>query len=84
MNEHYAKNTKLREENAELANKLKSLIEQYELREQVSFCSTTFVYACLSHMHHIMNVYLSGYLCLSDRKTSTGTISSKWVRRCLI
>ena len=36
MNEHYAKNTKLREENAELANKLKSLIEQYELREKVS------------------------------------------------
>ena len=35
MNEHYQKNTKLREENIELANKLKSLIEQYELREQV-------------------------------------------------
>ena len=36
MNDHYQKNTKLREENVELANKLKSLIEQYELREQVS------------------------------------------------
>ena len=35
MNDHYTKNTKLREENTELANKLKSLIEQYELREQV-------------------------------------------------
>ena len=35
MNDHYAKNQKLREENVELANKLKSLIEQYELREKV-------------------------------------------------
>ena len=34
MNDHYTKNTKLREENVELANKLKNLIEQYELREQ--------------------------------------------------
>lgn len=34
MNDHYEKNTKLREENLELANKLKNLIEQYELREQ--------------------------------------------------
>lgn len=34
MNDHYTKNTKLREENLELANKLKNLIEQYELREQ--------------------------------------------------
>ena len=39
MNEHYQKNTKLREENVELANKLKSLIEQYELREQVGDAS---------------------------------------------
>jgi hypothetical protein len=37
MNEHYQKNTKLREENIELANKLKNLIEQYELREEVGF-----------------------------------------------
>ena len=35
MNDHYAKNSKLREENMELASKLKNLIEQYELREQV-------------------------------------------------
>ena len=41
MNDHYAKNNKLREENVELANKLKSLIEQYELREQVSTLFTT-------------------------------------------
>jgi myosin heavy subunit len=34
MNEHYQKNTALREENLELANKLKGLIEQYELREE--------------------------------------------------
>jgi len=34
MNDHYQKNTSLREENLELANKLKGLIEQYELREQ--------------------------------------------------
>jgi len=35
MNEHYQKNTTLREENVELTTKLKGLIEQYELREQV-------------------------------------------------
>lgn len=35
MNDHYQKNTSLREENLELANKLKGLIEQYELREEV-------------------------------------------------
>jgi myosin heavy subunit len=34
MNDHYQKNTALREENLELANKLKGLIEQYELREE--------------------------------------------------
>lgn len=34
MNDHYTKNTKLREENLDLANKLKGLIEQYEQREQ--------------------------------------------------
>lgn len=34
MNEHYQKNTTLREENMELTTKLKGLIEQYELREQ--------------------------------------------------
>jgi len=39
MNEHYQKNTTLREENVELTNKLKGLIEQYELREQVGNCS---------------------------------------------
>lgn len=37
MNEHYQKNTTLREENMELTTKLKGLIEQYELREQVSW-----------------------------------------------
>lgn len=36
MTEHYTKNSLLREENNELGNKLKNLIEQYELREQVS------------------------------------------------
>jgi uncharacterized coiled-coil DUF342 family protein len=34
MNEHYQRNSTLREENLELTNKLKGLIEQYELREQ--------------------------------------------------
>ena len=38
MNENYEKNNKLRIENMELANKLKNLIEQYELREQVCLC----------------------------------------------
>ena len=36
MNDHYSKNAKLREENVELASKLKNLIEQYDLREQVT------------------------------------------------
>lgn len=34
MTEHYTKNSLLREENNDLGNKLKNLIEQYELREQ--------------------------------------------------
>ena len=43
MNDHYAKNQKLREENVELANKLKSLIEQYELREKVMTSANAFL-----------------------------------------
>ena len=35
MNDHYQKNSALRDENIELTNKLKGLIDQYELREQV-------------------------------------------------
>ncbi|CAH1798771.1 unnamed protein product [Owenia fusiformis] len=34
MNDHHSKNSKLREENIDLASKLKNLIEQYDLREQ--------------------------------------------------
>ena len=47
MNEHYQKNTTLREENMELTTKLKGLIEQYELREQVSWqlLAFSFVFA---------------------------------------
>ena len=35
MDDHYQKNATLREENTELTKKMKKLIEQYELREQV-------------------------------------------------
>lgn len=35
MEQHSSHNTKLRQENMELADKLKKLIEQYELREEV-------------------------------------------------
>lgn len=35
MEQHSSHNTKLRQENVELADKLKKLIEQYELREEV-------------------------------------------------
>lgn len=35
MDDHYQKNATLREENSELTKKMKKLIEQYELREQV-------------------------------------------------
>jgi len=43
MNDHYQKNTTLREENMELTTRLKGLIEQYELREQVSQQSCGFL-----------------------------------------
>ncbi len=36
MEQHNSHNSKLRQENVELAEKLKKLIEQYELREEVS------------------------------------------------
>lgn len=41
MEQHSSHNTKLRQENMELAEKLKKLIEQYELREEVRPCSST-------------------------------------------
>lgn len=44
MEQHSSHNVKLRQENMELAEKLKKLIEQYELREEVRF--------------HLMNVGL--------------------------
>lgn len=57
MEQHNAHNTKLRQENMELAEKFKKLIEQYELREEVRnsfpgpvkerftpFCISCFVY----------------------------------------
>lgn len=39
MQENNQKNSVLREENLEIAQKLKSLVEQYELREQVGLIS---------------------------------------------
>ncbi len=36
MEQHNERNANLRQENMELADKLKKLIEQYELREEVS------------------------------------------------
>lgn len=36
MEQHNERNANLRQENMELAEKLKKLIEQYELREEVS------------------------------------------------
>lgn len=41
MEQHNERNAKLRQENVELAEKLKKLIEQYELREEVSTESRT-------------------------------------------
>ena len=41
MTDNHERNTKLREENADLATKLKNFIEQYELREQVMDFVTT-------------------------------------------
>lgn len=37
MEQHNERNSKLRQENMELAERLKKLIEQYELREEVRF-----------------------------------------------
>ena len=36
MDEHYKRNASLREENVEMAKKMKAMIDQYETREQVS------------------------------------------------
>ena len=36
MQENHTRNLKLKEENLELASKLKNLVEQYERREEVS------------------------------------------------
>lgn len=45
MEQHSSHNTKLRQENMELAEKLKKLIEQYELREEVRLLKmTTFLH----------------------------------------
>ncbi len=41
MEQHSSHNTKLRQENMELAEKLKKLIEQYELREEVRLARST-------------------------------------------
>lgn len=38
MEQHNERNSKLRQENMELAERLKKLIEQYELREEVRCC----------------------------------------------
>lgn len=41
MEQHNERNSKLRQENVELAERLKKLIEQYELREEVRGCQGT-------------------------------------------
>lgn len=43
MEQHSSHNTKLRQENMELADKLKKLIEQYELREEVTKLMSLFL-----------------------------------------
>lgn len=40
MQENHNRNIRLKEENLELASKLKKLVEQYERREEVSVQST--------------------------------------------
>jgi len=55
MNEHYQKNTTLREENVELTTKLKGLIEQYELREQVCQHHDNVLTLQISHCFNILS-----------------------------
>lgn len=52
MEQHSSHNTKLRQENMELAEKLKKLIEQYELREEVRLPKTTLT------VEHIFSFFL--------------------------
>lgn len=49
MEQHSSHNTKLRQENMELAEKLKKLIEQYELREEVRVRRSTLSKRCSRH-----------------------------------
>lgn len=50
MEQHSSHNAKLRQENMELADKLKKLIEQYELREEVRTKCSSHVAVSLSTM----------------------------------
>lgn len=58
MEQHSSHNTKLRQENMELAEKLKKLIEQYELREEVRLARTT-QFGLLSSLNPLLT-------CLAD------------------
>lgn len=48
MEQHNERNSKLRQENMELAERLKKLIEQYELREEVGWGSLLCPTGCVS------------------------------------
>lgn len=50
MEQHSSHNAKLRQENMELAEKLKKLIEQYELREEVRTEQDDRFVSSVSHM----------------------------------
>ena len=43
MQENHTRNLKLKEENLELASKLKNLVEQYERREEVGILCFSFI-----------------------------------------
>ena len=51
MSEHHERNIKLREENQELAGKLKKFIEQYEVREKV--CGNIQRQLCSKYVCHL-------------------------------
>lgn len=67
MEQHNERNTSLRQENAELAEKLKKLYEQYKLREEVKRGLLSCVFVPCSWMDFIyLFIYVLISLCLAS------------------
>ena len=87
MTDNHERNTKLREENADLATKLKNFIEQYELREQVmDFVTTVHLWHVLVHDMFPTATYFNNYPRCSLTGTNLGvtkhpasTYTTNWI-----